>query len=631
MSWKPIDFQGIISLDRPIIDLLTNFLDDKESELAKAILNIIPLPAHSPSSQIPLEEDQIKLTYALEIFEKRDYHFPNHGKPIQETADLKEIAASLNKVLWHYVEILEGCTTELFIQLEQISLEQWHERLADVVGSLKELLVHRMEDLIWAIRRLEKQLWKFHLDSKSLSPWGDRWASLSHFWSSLLDKELVSNLIKSQEFLRDQHQKFMKRYRGYLKLEGQVQPFIDKLKNYRALNHMERELEKMIMKFFLLLKLWEMNRQEKSLPSQEFVTALNNMLSIDRGTALLKEYYKLLRGYLFDISLHLKTKAEELEDPTAKAALLEEVTGYHNEAKTLELMLANYRSFLLRANPDPYVRTRLGYSEETVGAEPSYTKPLLTLGYDVEGLAELYEQLIQSLKRTDHSHVRQESVKIDTEVQQALHEMGHPLASYRLLRSKAEFLLDKLKQLDELGSMELDIIDYFSNVLAKLMRYDWKYSVLPGIPLFHQLYAIHQGLVPPVEDRSHANRLAKCSLLLQQISDWVKAQQIQIHAHDIELDMNDIKGYLQDFLGSVQRITSEQNLTTEQLNSHFDEISEQLLEFRYLFGAFFYKLRQNESEGYYIRRQFLFVDQYFETVESKLYELHSRETPLEQE
>ncbi len=232
-----------------------------------------------------------------------------------------------------------------------------------------------------------------------------------------------------------------------------------------------------------------------------------------------------------------------------------------------------------------------------------------------------------------NSQQRVDISEVDPEIQQLVHEMEQPLATHRMMRSRAEKVLDKLQQLDELGSFDIHVIDYIEHVFSKLLRADWRYHVLHGIPLFHQLYAIHHGLVKPVDDRHHSNRMTKFKKLLQQVHEWVKNNKTQVHFHDIELDMSYIKGYLQDFLGYVQRASSDSSLSKDKALELYQEIAQQLLEYRYLFGNFFYQLRQHETEGQLIRKQCLFVDQYFESIETKLFELatadHGTRIPVE--
>ncbi|MBA3957623.1 MAG: hypothetical protein H0X51_04405 [Parachlamydiaceae bacterium] len=625
MSWKPIDFHGIVSLDTPLVDLLQSYIDEKESEVAYTILRALPLSENAPNLT-PERTTDLKLSDAVEVFTKQNYQ---DGDP-SPAISLEEWNASvkrINTALWSYVETIEGCISELFQQLDAIGLEQWHTRLAQVVTSIKDLLSHKMEDLAWSIRRLEIQLRKGRQACEAPNSLQLLWTKVSYLWNSILDRSLLSHLKKNQEQLRSQYNKFMQRYRGFLQLQEQVDKSIEKLSNYQTLTSMDQEVGESFVKLYHLLKLWELNRTAKALPEREFIIALRNTMGVDKAALLFKDYHAALSKQLFEKSLHIKQHADDVtEDSPHRQLLLNQVSGYQTEAHLLGATIAHYREFLLRADPDPYVSTRLGFSDWVVGPEPIQTKPLLNLGYDVEALSELLERFEHAINK-DPSQQQMDRANLDQAVQESLHEMSHPLATHRQMRSEAEKILNTMQQLDELGSTDENSIFYFNQVFAKLLRADWKYHVVFGFPLFHQLFAIHKGLLPAIQDRHHAVRLIKFKKLLQQILEWVKAQKTQAHAHDIELDMNDIKGYLQDFLGYLQRIINDSHLTKEKASQLKQEVAQELLEYRYLFGNFFYRLRQNETEGPLIRRQFLFVDQYFETIEYKLHELSQRSWP----
>lgn len=193
-----------------------------------------------------------------------------------------------------------------------------------------------------------------------------------------------------------------------------------------------------------------------------------------------------------------------------------------------------------------------------------------------------------------------------------------------------EKLVVALKSLDELGSFKQGISDFIGDSLSKALRNDWKYQVLLDIPQFYEVYSVHQGMAYVYEDRNHTARLNKFKRLVQQIDEWVKKKTYPKHIHEIELDISDIKGYLQDFLAHVQRFARDQEKLSDsrEYSEQVRELYRQLLEYRYLFGAFFHELSDDNPEERSIRNQFLFVDQYFESVDNKLREIKANR-PLE--
>ncbi|MCE5317518.1 MAG: hypothetical protein LLG04_09205, partial [Parachlamydia sp.] len=151
--------------------------------------------------------------------------------------------------------------------------------------------------------------------------------------------------------------------------------------------------------------------------------------------------------------------------------------------------------------------------------------------------------------------------------------------------------------------------------LNKAMRADWQYHVLFGLPAFHHLYAIYRGIVGTVDDRTHTNRMQKFKRLIQQLDSWVSSHDTPRHAHEIEVDLSDMKGYLQDFLAYAQRLSKDEEPGKEE---RYASIAQQLLEYRYMFGSFFHRLHDDSTESLMLRKQLLFVDQYFEAVETAL-------------
>lgn len=627
MSWKAIDFQGIISLDTPIIDLLDQYLNGKEDQLTRRILHILSIRQKQPKDESTVD---LKLTDGVDILSKKMTHFADELEASGETIDWQKSSQLLNETIWHYVQTIENCITELFQQLEQLTLEQWHNRLAFVVSAVKEILLYKMETLIWGIKRLENTIKKSRKDQESsVYAFFDR---LSSPWKTVLDKTLIPHLEKNQESLNLQYNKFLNRYEAYLSLLENLDKEFEKFTKFEVFASLESEQRKHFLKLYELLKLWEYNRSAKVLPAREFVVAMRNEASVDKASQLFRSYYKALRKSLFRKSLAIKNlhhyflkavfeegNPEKIFEQHNQELITNEIQSCQDEAKLLALTIHQYREFLLKADPDPYVRTRLGFSDLTSAPEPAQLKPLLNLGFEVESLNDLFEHLLQSVKKP--KALQKEIAQIHPIIQEYLHEMGQPLATYRVMRTYGEKVLDQMKQLDELGTSEYEVVDYTGHLLNRLLRVDWKYNVLQGIPLFHDLYQIHQGFLIPIEDWQHIARSQKFQKLLEKIQDSLKSKKNLNPFHDIELDMNDIKGYLQDFYAYVQRATSEFKTYSVQAEDLYKDLSQQLLEYRYLFSGFFYQLRQNESEGAFIRKQLLFVDQYFDSVELKLDEL----------
>lgn len=629
MNWNPIDFQGIISLDSPIIELLNQYLDVKEAELAADIIAAIP-PSKADSSKVPTlpsPDVPLKLSHAIEIFSKHNYQFNEYTEPLVSQSDYEKSVKQIHDALWQYIEMLEGCVQELFHQLDQLGLEQWHVRLSNVVGGIKDILIHKIEDLIWSVRRLEVLLTKCRKASASKQPLMAIKEKIASLWKPPLDRSLVTQLRLIEEDLRSNYSKFIRRYRGFLQLQDQVDKSLQKLTHYQVLGSLERGTQLNFIKLYQLLKLWEINRDTHTLPKQEFVMALRNAMSFDKTLGVFKEYYQELRRQLFDKSLYFKRNPQELTESSEAVKHMQEVlAGYQKEAHLLEATITHFREFLLRADPDPYVRSRLNSSDLFIGPEPLQTKSLLRLRDEVESLNHHFLQLSQGLNKSPDDQIRNRR-RLDYQIQNLLQEMGHPLASKQLLHNTAEQLLEKLQEVDEIGSLDSNAVEYVNQVLTQLLRLDWKYHVCFAFPQFHQIYHIHKGLMKPIKHRHLASRVQKFHIWISQILEWVSSKKTQEHSHEIELDMNDIRGYLQDFLGYVQRNLSDNNMTRMKAQMLQADLAQELLECRYLFGNFFYRLQQYPPEGPLLRRQLLFVDHYLESIDQRLQEMGNASWP----
>lgn len=615
--WKPIDFEGLISLNQPLNDLLDQYLFEKEGQLGEQIVQAIHIV--KGECQLPSKTlFRMKLSESLERSEKyiRQLALSKENRP--DAKDFKETVTLLNKHLWHYVEILEGCVVELFQQLEQLGLEKWHSQLLLTINSIKILLMHRMEDLTWAIKRLEDLLWKYKEicegTDKFLIPLKKRLP-----WYSLLDRNLITNLEKSKKYLAFRQKKFADRITDYNKFSLKINQSLNKFQNYHVFNSLDSNDQENFKQIYRLLKLWEYNKTSKSLPVKDIIRFIRHVQSEEKIYQVFNDYYQSLKNLLFHQARLFKLGPADLwQDKAGKSLAIEVLTGHRNEINALGATIQKYRDFLLRTDPNPYVRSRMGFTEWIVGQEPPGIKRLLNLSYDVESLDELYKKLIDSLENGPTKTEEERLRDADYEINRALHDMSQPLTSRSLMYSNVETIVNQLLELNELGSFNKGITDYFSQVLSKILRADWQYNAAFEVPKFTEIYKTHQGLIGTIDDRQHFNRKAKFKQIIQQIEDWSKKKITQRHVHEIEHDINDIKILLQDFLNSAQRnkpFAEAENYIKEDYKK---KIAAQLLEYRYQFGHFFHQIELDDPDERLLKGQFLFVYQYFEAIEATL-------------
>lgn len=618
-TWEPIDFQGIIALKPSVLDNLHEYLEEKESlagtQIASAIkFDEIPFPTS--------EAFRLKLSDAIEISSKKISQLNLNKAPIESNDRIEDIPVLINDALWEYVEAIESSATELFQQIDQLTLDQWRFNLLGVVDEIKVLLIHRVDDLIWAIKRFEEIL-------KSLAKLIKTRAKAKP-WKPYIDADLVKNLEQTKLFLSERYHAFADRFKTYQKFSDEAFKDSQKLDTFHVLSVLDADNKLKFSRFYQLLDLWEKTKSNKTaLPVEDVTFAIRSLTSYERAMTIFKDYYLMLRLVLFERSRNLKTNPQELyTDQVGKNILLEVIDGFREENKTLEHVVSKYRQFLLETDPNPKVRRWWKFNNWVETEEPASIRQLRFFLYDLEALDVYFQQIRAGVARGPLASDETQETKEN--IQRWLHEMGQPLASKSTQRMLGEKLVLALKSLDELGSFKQGISDFIGDSLSKALRNDWKYQVLLDIPQFYEVYSVHQGMAYVYEDRNHTARLNKFKRLVQQIDEWVKKKTYPKHIHEIELDISDIKGYLQDFLAHVQRFSREQEKLPDsrEYSEQVRELYRQLLEYRYLFGAFFHELSDDNPEERSIRNQFLFVDQYFESVDNKLREIKANR-PLE--
>lgn len=622
-SWKPIDFQGIVSLDTPLIDYLEQYLQEAEDHVSREIIESIPSKANSKPLPKINPDLKLKLSEAIEIFAKRDYHNGHAKHPLVTKQDINDAIKNINSGLGHYLETIESSVSELFHQLDQLGLERWHERMSLVIGTIKDMLIHRLEDFVWAVKRLDALLWRAKLATEvphSFNHWMQKTRSS---WEPLLDASLLKHAKKTQTILRDQFRKFIKPYNSFLQLQEQVEQSLSKMSEFRVLASLERESRILFLKIYQLLTLLDLSKTKKGLPSKELVRSLQNIVSPDKARSIFREYYNNLRNTLFEKSLFIKHEGEELAPGTTANEEMEAIIKrYQAETDLLHSTVVSYHEYLLRAHSEQHIKMLVGITDRLLKSEPKDTKPFAQLNQHINMLKNHCKNLLKGLQTSVSDQV-QERLLVDQDIHPILQEITNPLISRELMQRYSKEILEQIGRLDEMGSRDPEIIGYFEPLLNRLLRLDWKYHVLFSYPQFHDMFGIHQYLVDEVEDRHHAGRIHKFQKLTHQILEWVKAGKAKSHAHDIELEMNDIKGYLQDFLGYIQRHLHNHSISRDKAMLLYQDGFQQLLEYRYLFGNFFYELLLHGQEGAHIRKQFLFVDNYFESIEKHLGEIPS--------
>ncbi len=612
MHKRVIDFQGLIDLDPKVVAELSSYLQEKETRLAYQIINAInPMQVEAFNPILPMSNIHIKLSEAVDGFSKKVRSFVSGTFNQMPNDNGSRVLSEINKALWDYTEVLESGVIELFQQVKQVNVDRWHISINDVVLSLKDLLLHHVEDLKWAVMRLEQPLKDFVLKNENKSGFK---SFLSGF-HKYIDSGILKNLDQSDTYLKKNYDAFQKQYQEFEKVNFSIEEPMRKLNGFPVYSVLDSPVQSIYGNVFKLLKMLEQNK--KGDLAVETVRSLKNMASVDSVSRILELYFEELADRYFKSSLDLKAFDKEPELFKEQVEKLKvKLREYSEELKVLIMTIGQYRSFILKAHPNPYVSSRWGFTEWIVGPEPEKAKQLLHLIYKGNDLLKDYQNFMSALDRTFQEQQKRE-IEAHHEIESLLHEMGQPLISRTMMHSRAEKLLEQINACDEVGTSSRGTVIYIGEILAKAMREDWKYHVMHEFTLFHEIVRKHLGLSRISVEPPHVMRKRRFQQLFDQIGKWIQKGDFYSHVHEIELDINDMKTYLQDFLAMVQRAEKEKS-SNPFLDETIKKFRLQLFEYRYQFGYFFYLLMSKNSDCQQLRNQFLFVDQYFETIENLL-------------
>lgn len=596
---KVTDYYGILSLNRILLDELNHFLELKEAELAEKLL--VFLLSKSVFREIFEKIDLLNVTYAVNLLaERKSEVISNEVK--------KEKLKKINQFFWDYAEILEESSLELFHRFKLIGIDQWNQELFRVFESVNELLIYHIEDLLWNISKLEIFLREIDYSAKK-KPFGF-FSKVYWFFSPLIDKKLIYNLKKTKFYLNKKFKKVKLNSTIFFQELEKIEQLANKFKELHAFELLEPEEKSKFFTFFRLIRLWEANVRKKIFSREEILKAIREYTPPKKALHLIKHYFMELKNQLFKVSKEWKEKRD--------FSIKVKVQSLKEELLTLGTLVTQFRQMLLDTNPDPYIRTRLGFGEWIVGKEPRQTKELRDFIYEIERYVYFYKHLESSIELSKKKDSENKRLQIENEIEKILHSMGQPLASRSALGKKSERLLQLLEDCDELGGSLGIESKFIRKVFIRALRYDWKYQTIPENPKFINLIKIHFGLSDKSGSLAYESSILKFKEVMQQIEKWVKNNDTFKHLKEIETDISDVKEKLQEFLALTNRLMEMSEESKAHKESIENEISFQLLEYRVLFAEFFAFLKNSGVDGRMVRSQFLFADHYFEAVELML-------------
>lgn len=612
MPESSTQFHGIFAINQELIEPFTRFLQERETHLSKMLLNSfgIDLEASEDEPAPPLT-----LKNANGLIKKNC----SGGTLNLTNKQLTEPLRKTEQGFWNYLEVLEGGITELFQQLNELTIDEWDENLVSNLSKMESLITNKLDDLEDELESFEKTLGEYKENqSEKKSVW-QLFQKFLPFSKHILDPEISNNLKKSKRFLGERYAGFMSRYNQNQSLNEQAKYSLKKFQNYSLLQALSPSQQETFHFTYRLLKIWEMDARTKAILTDDLIRFAKKSLRGDRAQKLFSSYYKELNTKLFEISRSIKEPQHNIESQQrVREISLKTGRSFRKELKTLERLVARYREFLLRTDPNPYVRARVGFAEWVLGPEPTASKQLLKLEYDLADLDSLYENLVLVLENQSPRPLEMHENPICREIRQVLHSMALPLNTQKSMRGHSETLIELLNEFDELGSGQPWAIPFVQEILEKAIRADWKYHTLHEMRSFHQIYTTHIKLIEN-GDPIYAKKFKETKDQVQQILLWVKSNQSEKHASDIDEMIEKMKNFFNEMLLDAESARQESDQDDEERKEKLKNLHQSLLQHRYLFGGFFHTLDQKEREGKFLRQLFLPIDRALESIDNCLH------------
>jgi len=606
MDVKAVETKHFFVINRLLMEQLRTYLDDQEGRLADVLLRAL---AVTPQPTLPAS-GHLRLNQSLGIFASR---VRSLSEKEGSRLSWESVVEAINHSLWSYVETLEGASTELVGQVYQVGFEQWSREFFQTAEAMKELLLHRMEDVIEIIQRLSKLL----IELKAVCC-GKRnlWllvGSWVPFLSHEIDPKLVQNLRRSEKYLKARFAQFAGRYEDYRDIYKKVEKTLDKFQAFTLFHNLDDSHQRQFQQLYFLLKVFEENQKTPVFSSEEIVHAAEGLAPLPKAEATFKTYLKAHCDAIFQLGRLIKIDPHVVSE--------EQVASLGAELDVLRTVMEQYRDMLLKTDPNPYIRSRWGFTETVVGTEPKQTKGLMNWVFEAEKMDGLYSELASSIDPLRREDLASRVPPIQTEAENVLHAMAQPLISKTMMKRKIDHLLELLQECDELGNPNERVVPLVGKALSRILKFDWKYQVAMGSNLFHHLYDVHLGLLGSLDDRTHQNRLKRFEQATHHLIGIVQKQELFKSSHTVDDELSDIKAYLQDFLATAQRASLDSREAPALALEWARTFSQELLEYRYLFAKFYEKLKGFGSEGQSLRMQCLFIDHYGEAVDTKIEEL----------
>jgi hypothetical protein len=584
------EFHGITGLDVNLESSLVSYLHEKQLKLVGELQE-----AFAPlyGSQI---EGATTPGHFLDLLKKCTM-------PAPTSMTLLELQKKLDDSLWAYVEILEKSVSELFGRLDDVGISDWHQELASVVDHAATILQQEIKSTLDFISRFEDQLWRIRdwMEAGGLrSVWVRKLMQLGR---TLVDRQLFTNLKTSLQTLEVRYLGWKNRFEDYAKYDLRTDETAQELASFELFEMLPSVSQDALQHIQRMLKIWEFDANAKAVLLQDICRALRNKVRFEDAYGVFREYYHLLKSRLFNISRDIKSSGVPLD-------LVAHLTELQHEVDSLDKLIARYREFLLRTDPNPYVRSRWGFPEWVVGPEPENCRKLLKLEYQLETLHSLFGSLVTTLSKSieaDHSSNKQ----IAQEIMHVIRTLSQPLMSHHTFVADIDKLMSLAENFNELGNTQAESVPFIAELLLRVLRYDVEHAALFNNAVFHRVYGIHHevaavSLLDPMHNQA-LEVVKPC---------FTKVLKAARRSHDDKLIMH-VDALIEEvskYLRQLERLIKDQGQDVVPI------VRERVLEISFLLGQFYHNLEKEAIQPGVIRESFAPLDKALEMVERQLHD-----------
>lgn len=512
------------------------------------------------------------------------------------------LSKNLNQAIWNYLELIEGNIVELFEQINRANVNFWNEILLDNLTAITLILQDYLAELDLLIGVLEDLL-----REKRTIPYI---ANTPFYWlihfifkrSSFLDRQIRVNIKNSQAFLNIQFSSLQAKINKTITEKYKIAKEVKSLKKQIGLSQMDKIEREQFLNFYKSLMLWNFVIQNKMISKQDFwkyfdftyppKKIIELLLNYDEG--LFNSFYRLCREW---------REAHDIK-------IIEKMELLAHERLLLENILHKYRSMLLFLNPNPYISTKLGFSEHVVGMEPTHSLHLKEILFSLADLKKLMQRFNENLIKQTLEDSETKHNRLKQAIELLTHQMGQPLMSRKSMAGLIDKMLTSLEELDELGGSAGDVGELITAALLTLLNYDWSYQILYENERFNELYHIHLQLEKKGESLVQESQLRKIKGRLNELKSLLKQPDPFKIINDAESSLTEINALLQAFFYAT-KIAWEKADEMEKILLE-EKIKLDLLEYYALFSHFLGCLSKNEPNGKLFLNSFFTVKQYLD-------------------